>query len=143
MAAICHGVLLAARSRRADGRSVLYGRKTTALTWQQERLASRLAHIGRFWDADYYRTYTETKDQPAGFMSVEHEVTRALARPEDFQQVLRTDPLYRRKTSGTARDALGDDTPAFVVVDGNYVSARWPGDTHGFAKAFAACLEPQ
>jgi len=30
--AICHGVLLAARSRAADGKSVLFGRKTTALT---------------------------------------------------------------------------------------------------------------
>ena len=33
VAAICHGVLLAARSRSADGKSVLYGRRTTALTW--------------------------------------------------------------------------------------------------------------
>ena len=30
--AICHGVLLAARSSRSDGRSVVYGKKTTALT---------------------------------------------------------------------------------------------------------------
>jgi len=41
VAAICHGVVLAARSRRADGRSVLHGRKTTALTWRQEQTASR------------------------------------------------------------------------------------------------------
>jgi hypothetical protein len=27
-----------------------------------------------------------------------------------------------------------------VVRDGNYVSARWPGDTHTFAKTFAAIL---
>ena len=32
VAAICHGVLLAARSRDAAGKSVLHGRKTTALT---------------------------------------------------------------------------------------------------------------
>jgi protease I len=31
IAAICHGVLLAARSNNAAGQSVLYGRKTTAL----------------------------------------------------------------------------------------------------------------
>jgi putative intracellular protease/amidase len=38
VAAICHGVLLAARSRTADGRhSVLFGRRTTALTWALER----------------------------------------------------------------------------------------------------------
>jgi hypothetical protein len=26
------------------------------------------------------------------------------------------------------------------VRDGNYVSARWPGDAHTFAKTFAAML---
>ena len=42
VAAICHGVLLAARSvDPGTGHSVLYGRKTTALTWSME--ASRLA----------------------------------------------------------------------------------------------------
>ena len=32
LGAICHGVLLAARSHRTDGRSVLHGKRTTALT---------------------------------------------------------------------------------------------------------------
>ncbi len=42
VAAICHGVLLAARSiDPATGRSVLYGRRTTALTWALERRARR------------------------------------------------------------------------------------------------------
>jgi hypothetical protein len=27
-----------------------------------------------------------------------------------------------------------------VVRDGNYVSARWPGDAHTFAATFAAVL---
>ncbi|MES2818792.1 MAG: type 1 glutamine amidotransferase domain-containing protein, partial [Pseudomonadota bacterium] len=39
VAAICHGVLLAARSRASSGRSVLYGRRTTALTWAMEKSA--------------------------------------------------------------------------------------------------------
>ena len=35
VAAVCHGVLLAARSiDPATGHSALYGRRTTALTWQ-------------------------------------------------------------------------------------------------------------
>ncbi|WP_443987408.1 type 1 glutamine amidotransferase domain-containing protein, partial [Mycobacterium marinum] len=43
VAAICHGVLLAARSiDPATGRSVLYGRRTTALTWALERRAWQL-----------------------------------------------------------------------------------------------------
>jgi len=38
--AICHGVLLAARSTNpATGRSVLFGKQTTALTWSLEHRA--------------------------------------------------------------------------------------------------------
>ena len=37
-------------------------------------------------------------------------------------------------------DTPDDERPAFVVVDGNYVSARWPGDAHTFARRFAALL---
>jgi len=140
VAAICHGVLLAARSLDASGRSVLSGRKTTALTWQQERTASLLAHVGRFWDPNYYRTYLEAPGQPAGYMSVQQEVTRALQRPEDFLDVPRDDPHHRRKTSGLARDTLDDDTPAWVVVDGRYVSGRWPGDVHTLARRFSQIL---
>ncbi len=73
-------------------------------------------------------------------MSVQQEVTRALARPEDFLDVPADAPDYRRKTSGVARDTWDDDRPAFVVRDGNYVSARWPGDAHAFARTFAVVL---
>ena len=38
------------------------------------------------------------------------------------------------------RDSLDDARPAFVVRDGNYVSARWPGDVHTFATTFAGVL---
>jgi putative intracellular protease/amidase len=137
VAAICHGVLLAARSRDASGRSVLYGRRTTALTWSQERAADALAHVGRPWDRDYYRTYLEAPGQPKGYMSVEQEVTRALRSPADFVDVPADAPDRRRKTSGLDRDTLADPRAAFVVVDGTYVSARWPGDAHLFAKTFA------
>jgi putative intracellular protease/amidase len=140
VAAVCHGVLLAARSRAADGRSVLYGRRTTALTWAFERKAAQVGRIVRFWDPDYYRTYKDEPGQPAGFMSVQQEVGRALARPEDFLDVPPDAPDYRRKTGGMVRDTADDDSPAFVVRDGNYVSARWPGDAHTFANTFAAML---
>lgn len=98
VAAICHGVLLAARSIDPDtGRSVLYGRKTTALTWAMERLAWRLTRITRFWDRDYYRTYAEAPGQVKGFMSVQSEVTRALKDPTDFRDVERGTPHWRLK----------------------------------------------
>jgi putative intracellular protease/amidase len=140
--AICHGVLLAARSKAADGRSVLYGRKTTALLWAQEKAADGLARIGRWWDASYYRTYDDAPGQPAGYMSVEQEVTRALARPEDFVHVPADIADHRRKTSGLHRDSADDPRAGWVVVDGNYVSARWPGDAHLFARTLGEMLSP-
>ena len=140
IAAICHGVLLAARSNGRDGRSVLYGRRTTALTWALEKSAWSLTRITRFWDANYYRTYMEQPGQPTGYMSVQQEVTRALATPSDFLDVPKDAAHYRRKTSGLARDSDGDDTPAFVVRDGHYLSARWPGDVHRFAHEFVDML---
>ncbi len=140
VAAICHGVLLAARSRAAHDRSVLYGRRTTALTWALERKAQQVGRIVRFWDPHYYRTYPDGPGEPAGFMSVQQEVTRELASPLDFLDVPPDAPDYGRKTSGMVRDTFDDDRTAFVVRDGNYVSARWPGDAHTFAKTFAAML---
>jgi putative intracellular protease/amidase len=139
--AICHGVLLAARSLGPDGRSVLFGRKTTALTWSLERAGWSVGRIVRFWEPGYYRTYPDGAGRPAGDMSVEAEVTRALARPEDFQDVARADPDYRAKNGGQTRDTWDNASPAFVVVDGTYVSARWPGDVHTFARRFAEVLK--
>jgi putative intracellular protease/amidase len=142
LAAICHGVLLAARSiSKRTGRSVLYGYRTTALTWALERSAWKVSRVTRFWDPNYYRTYLEQAGQPEGFMSVQQEVTRALERPEHFMDVPRSDPQYSRKTSGLQRDSLNDASPAFVVRDRNYVSARWPGDAYTFAKTFSDLLK--
>jgi putative intracellular protease/amidase len=119
IAAICHGVLVAARSRRADGKSVLYGKRTTCLPKYMERGA----YLATFWRRGrYYRTY------PA---YVEDEVVGALARPDDFVRGPRE--LSRRGT----RD---DDSPAFVVEDGRYVSARWPGDAYLFANKLIGML---
>ncbi len=139
--AICHGVVVAARATSATtGRSVLYGKKTTSLTWAQERLATRIARITRFWDPTYYRTYLEEPGEPSGHRSVQAEVTRALASPDDYQDVAPGDPDFARKTSGRFRDTPDDARPAFVVRDGAYVSARWPGDAHTFAATFDAVL---
>ncbi|WP_428311995.1 type 1 glutamine amidotransferase domain-containing protein [Hydrocarboniphaga sp.] len=135
VAAICHGVVLAARARRADGRSALHGKRTTALTWKLESSAwSLMRFLGRFWNAAYYRTYSEARGEPRGYRSVQAEVTRALASPADFQDAPAGD---FRKSSGLFRDSNVDGRPAFVVIDGTYVSARWPGDAHSFAARFS------
>jgi putative intracellular protease/amidase len=139
--AICHGTVVAARAvSEKTGHSVLHGRKTTSLTWAQERLAARIARVSRFWDPFYYRTYREEPGEPAGYRGVQAEVTHALARPEDYQDVPAGDPDADVKNDGRHRDSGADSRPAFVVRDGRYVSARWPGDAHTFAKVFDEAL---
>jgi len=71
---------------------------------------------------------------------VQQEVTRALERPADFLDVDPASPDAALKSSGRRRDSPDDERPAFVVRDGNYLSARWPGDVHTFARRFAAML---
>jgi putative intracellular protease/amidase len=143
VAAICHGVVLAARSLSArTGKSVLYGRKTTALTWRLEKAAwITTKYFGRVWDAAYYRTYLESASEPSGYRSVQAEVSRALASPDDFCDVAKKAVDYFRKTSGLFRDSDKDQRPAWVIRDRRYVSARWPGDVHTFAAEFGAVLE--
>jgi putative intracellular protease/amidase len=110
--AVCHGVLLLARSiDPATGRSVLYGRRTTALTAALELGAWAAT---RLWLGDYYRTYPTT---------VQAEVTAALASPHDFQPGPRV----------TLRDSANHLDRGFTVKDGNYLSARWPGDCYRLA----------
>ena len=141
VAAISQRVVLAARSISArSGRSVLHGRRTTALTWPLERSAWRISRLLRWWDRDYYRTYREQPGEPAGYRSVQAEVTRVLAETGDFLDVPTDAPDHIRKSSGLFRDSPHDSRPAFVVRDGNYVSARWPGDAHTFARTFAVLL---
>jgi putative intracellular protease/amidase len=119
--AICHGVLVLARAvDPATGRSVLHGARTTCLPKYMERGAWLLTRwkLGR-----YYRTYDEY---------VEDEVRGALAAPrEQFAR----GPLTLSKRGSDA-----SDDGAFVVEDGRYVSARWPGDAYLFTRRFAARL---
>ena len=145
VAAICHGVVLAARSvSNITGKSALHGRKTTALTWKLESGAWQLTkYLGRFWDPGYYRTYRESNNEPAGYRSVEQEIKRALATETDFIDVPENAGNHFRKTSGLVRDRIDDPRPAWVVRDSNYISARWPGDVHTFAQRFVQMLSEQ
>jgi putative intracellular protease/amidase len=111
--AICHGVLVLARA------GVLGSTRTTCLTKPMERAAyyATAWRLGR-----YYRTY------PA---YVEDEVVAALDDPGQFE----------RGPRSLKRDTADDDGPAFVVEDGRYLSARWPGDAYLFGRRFAELLE--
>jgi putative intracellular protease/amidase len=104
LAAICHGTIVLARA------GALAGRKTTCLPKYMERIAYWITawKLGK-----YYRTY------PA---YVEDEVR---ATGCDFVR----GPFELMK-----RGTREDDSPAFVVEDDHYVSARWPGDAFLFTK---------
>jgi hypothetical protein len=71
----------------------------------------------------YYRTY------PA---YVGGEVVSALGDRSRF---------HRGPRVLSARGSSTNDGPAFVVEDGNYVSARWLGDAYLFAKRFLSRLQ--
>ena len=107
VAAICHGVIPLARAKRDDGRALLHGYRTTALTRWQEDFAVALT---RRRLGDHYRTYAGT--------SVEAEVRAALAAPRDFEP----GPLLPRYGSAQHPDR------GFIVRDRHYLSARFPGD---------------
>jgi len=119
--AICHGVLVLARTRDAVGdRSILASRRTTCLP----KYLERSAYLATAWRLGrYYRTY------PA---YVEDEVRNALDDPaRQFQR----GPLTLR------RGTTASDAPAFTVQDRNYLSARWPGDAYLFARRFCQLLQ--
>ena len=117
--AICHGVLLVARSHYLTGRSVLFGRKTTALLASQELTAWALTFV---WMKDYYRTYPQT---------LEAEVKANLENSDDF--IKGPMPFYRDNPEQLKR--------GFIVRDKNYLSARWPGDAHRFANDYLELLK--
>ena len=111
VAAICHGVLPLARA------GVLRGVSTTCLPKYMERSA----YLATGWRLGrYYRTY------PA---YVEDEVRASGALVERGPRVL------------SKRGTATDDSPAFVVQDGRYLSARWPGDAYLFARRLLALLD--
>ena len=120
VAAICHGVVLAARSiDPITLKSVLHSYKTTALLRSQEMGAYQLT---RFWLNDYYLTYRN--------MTVQDEVTSLLADKSNF--ITGPTPLFR--------DDLQHLKRGFVVRDRKYLSARWPGDAYNFALEFIQML---
>jgi putative intracellular protease/amidase len=119
--AICHGVLVLARTTTpATGCSLIADRRTTCLPKYMERTA----YYATAWRRGrYYRTY------PA---YVQDEVVAALGDPGQFER----GPVELRR-----RGTAVDDTPAFVVQDRNYLSARWPGDAYLFGRKFVEMLE--
>jgi protease I len=120
--AICHGVVLAARSKNPDtGKSAIYDYKTTALLKSQELTAYNMT---RLWLKDYYLTYPG--------LTVEDEVRSVLSDAGNFKS----------GPTPVLRDDLDHLERGFVVSDRNYLSARWPGDAYSISiKMVALCAD--
>jgi len=77
----------------------------------------RSAFFSTFWRRGrYYRTYPQY---------VEDEVRAPLAAPDHF---------VRGPRNVSKRGTRDDDTHAFVVEDGRYMSGRWPSDPYLLGK---------
>ena len=121
VAAICHGVIVAARSTDpSTGKSVIHDFKSTALLKSQEMAAYNLT---RLWMGDYYLTYPGT--------TVEDEVKSAMSDPRNFEQ----------GPTPVLRDSLNHLDRGFVVKDRNYLSARWPGDVYRLSLELAKMMK--
>lgn len=121
--AICHGLVLAARSiNPSTQKSVLHDYKTTSLLQSQELTAYNLT---RLWLKDYYLTYPR--------LTVEKEVRSVLADKANF--IKGKLPLFRDSKEKMHR--------GFCLRDRNLVSARWPGDAYNFAFGFIDLLKEQ
>ncbi|MDZ4725720.1 MAG: type 1 glutamine amidotransferase domain-containing protein [Leptospira sp.] len=117
--AICHGVLLVARSIDPNTNlSILNDYHTTSLLKRQELLAY---HLTRLWLGDYYLTYPIT---------VEDEIKTFLKEKDQFH----------RGNIGLIRDSEHNLNSGFTVLDRNFLSARWPGDAHKFSYDFINLL---
>jgi len=121
--AVCHGVVLVARSIDPTTRkSVIYNYKTTSLLKSQELLAYNLT---RLWLKDYYLTYPG--------LTVEDEVKSVLSDSNNFLKG--PSPLLRDSKKHLKR--------GFIVKDRNYLSARWPGDVYNLSFAFIKMIEDE
>jgi len=109
---ICHGGVVLARTLDEEGKSVVAGRRVTALTRSLENTAWLLTA----WKlGDYYRTYPTW---------VETELTAALGKGGTFER-------------GPLMASYGNP---FTVRDGNLLTARWPGDASRFADELVAMV---
>lgn len=121
VAAVCHGVVVAARSiDPRTGKSVIHQYQTTSLLKSQELLGYNLT---RWWLGDYYLTYPG--------LTVEDEVTAALAQSTNFH----SGPF------AILRDTADNLSRGFIVEDRHYISARWPGDVYRMSDAFMKLFE--
>ncbi len=114
VSSVCHGILALSRTRRDDGRSILYGYKVSGLNNFQEKIAIKMTVKSM---GAHYQTYPET---------VQDEVSKVLKTSRDFI----AGPKF------PAYGSANNPHKGFYVEDGHLLSARWPGDCYTLAHAF-------
>ncbi len=114
LGSICHGAVVLARARAADGTPAIAGRRLTGLPRTMEQGAWLLTCA---WMGGCFRTYPQR---------VQAEVQRALG-----GGTFEVGPLI---------PAYGNP---FVVRDRNLVTARWPGDAPAWSEALLELLGGQ
>jgi protease I len=127
MAAICHGVILLARTKSNNHDSIIADYQVTSLLKKQERLAY---YLTKWYLADYYLTYPTT---------VEDEVISILKSPSQFKHGNGGNTYLG--ISLLKRDSLNQLERGFTVEDRNIITARWPGDVHQFSTRFVKLLK--
>ena len=121
VAAICHGVVLIARSidPRTE-KSIIHNYKTTSLLKLQELMGYNLT---RLWLKDYYLTYPE--------ITVEDEVRAAISSKNNFF----------KGNLPISKDDFEHLERGFALRDRNYLSARWTGDVYNFSLEFIKMIQ--
>ncbi|STX27968.1 DJ-1 family protein [Legionella beliardensis] len=122
--ALCTGVLTVARSiDPKTQKSVLFNKKTTAVTRWMELSGW---YLTRHYFHNYYRIYpTTAQDEIEKLLSNRKQFYTGGARVFPMKYSKRF--LYNQ----------------FTVLDGNYVSGRWPGDCYRFAHDLVRLVKRQ
>jgi protease I len=138
VAAICHGTLIPGRAKQLagenKGKSLLWGRTTTGLTRGQELYGLYMTYLtlGR-----YYQTYPEFNTLSYTFTMCD-ELKSYLKNPENDYFCGNYNFFARIPTF---RDSKYDTSKSFIHVDGNYLSARWPGDVNKFSQKLVEMIQ--
>jgi len=136
IAAVCHGVLMVARSRdmKDTSKSVLSGRKTTSLVNYQELIAYNFTSWSH---GRLFRTYDET---------TENEILRFMygcKNEPEAREINKKQKFYDEGPFMIKKEFGGNKIGryGYIVEDGNYLSGRWPGDVEILAHRFAQKLQ--
>jgi len=122
--AMSRGVLVLARTKKTKNNLSIIKKKNT--TTFPKVLEDGAFYLTKFTHGNLFRTYEK---------SCEEEVCENLESKDQFQKGVISKIVKR--------DTLFDQSAGFIMVDGNYVSCRWAGDSHTFICKFMELLSQE